>query len=160
VASERPAQLFAEDLPVGFRFHGDAKEITDERVRQFAAMTGDAHPIHYDATYAAQTRFGKPIAHGLLLTSLTALGSTAMSASFEDSMLAMIEQRWRFHAPAFVGDVVTAEYEIKVNAATGSGRSARVEIGITLRNQAGVTLIDGSHSYLIRRRGGAPKNAP
>jgi acyl dehydratase len=147
-----PTQLFADELAVGLRFRGEEKTLTEERVQQFAAMTGDAHPIHYDPSYAANTRFGRPIAHGLLLTSLTALGSTEMSLSLEDSMIAMIEQRWQFRHPAFVGDVVVADYEIRSNSVTGSGRSAKIEIGVTLRNQAGTTLLDGSHVYLIRRR--------
>ena len=67
-------------------------------------------------------------------------------------MVAMIEQRWQFHAPAFVGDVVTAHYEVKSNATTSNGRSAKVEIGVVLRNQDGTTLLEGSHVYLIRRR--------
>ena len=148
----RPTQLFAEDLAVGFRFSGEPKPLTETRFRQFAEMTGDAHPIHYDAAYAAGTRFGRPIAHGLLLTSLTALGATEMSSRLEDSMVAMIEQRWQFRAPAFVGDTVTADYEVKSNAATSNGRSAKVEIGITLRNQSDTTLLEGSHIYLIRQR--------
>jgi 3-hydroxybutyryl-CoA dehydratase len=148
----RLKQLFADDLAVGFRFRGEEKALTEERFRQFAAMTGDAHPIHYDPAYAANTRFGRPIAHGLLLTSLTALGSTAMSSSFEDSMIAMIEQRWQFRNPAFVGDAVVADYEIKSNSTTSNGRSAKVEIGVTLRNQAGTALLEGCHVYLIRRR--------
>jgi 3-hydroxybutyryl-CoA dehydratase len=148
----RPKQLFADDLPPGFRFRGEDKPLTEERFRAFAAMTGDAHPIHYDAAYAANTRFGKPIAHGLLLTSLTALGSTALSPQLEDSMIAMIEQRWQFRNPAFVGDTVTAEYEVKANAPTSNGRSARIEIGVALKNQAGATLLEGAHIYLIRRR--------
>ena len=151
----RPTQLFADDLPVGYRFRGEEKPLTDERFRQFAAMTGDAHPIHYDPAYAAATRFGKPIAHGLLLTSLTALGSTALSKSLEDSMIAMIEQRWQFRHPAFVGDVVQADYEIKSNSPTSNGRSARIEVGVTLRNQAGMCLLEGCHFYLIRRRADA-----
>lgn len=156
----RPAQLYSDDLPVGFRFRGNEKALTEERFLQFATMTGDAHPIHYDPAYAANTQFGRPIAHGLLLTSLTALGATAMSASFEDSMIAMIEQRMEFRNPAFAGDVVVAEYEIASNDVTESGRSARVMIGITLRNQAGVCLLEGCHVYLIRRRpGGASSTA-
>jgi 3-hydroxybutyryl-CoA dehydratase len=150
----RATQLFADDLPVGFRFSGERKALTEERFRQFAAMTGDAHPIHYDPAYAADTRFGKPIAHGLLLTSLTALGATEMSASFEDAMIAMVEQRMQFRNPGFAGDVVVAEYEVVSNSATGSGRSARIEIGITLRNQAGACLLEGYHVYLFRRRPG------
>jgi acyl dehydratase len=148
----RAVQLFADDLPVGFRFSGEKKALTEERFLQFAEMTGDAHPIHYDPGYAANTRFGRPIAHGLLLTSLTALGATAISASFEDSMIAMVEQRTQFRNPAFAGDVVVATYEIVSNHATGSGRSARIEIGVNLRNQAGVCVLEGCHVYLIRRR--------
>ena len=148
----RPQQLFADDLPVGFSFRGEEKLLTEERFRQFAAMTGDAHPIHYDPAYAAKTRFGRPIAHGLLLTSLTALGSTKMSASFEDSMIAMIEQRWQFRNPAFVGDPVVAEYEVVGSSPTSQGRSARIEIAVTLRNQAGAALLEGAHIYLIRKR--------
>ena len=136
------------------RFQGDAKALTQERFRQFADMTGDAHPIHYDPAYAANTRFGRPIAHGLLLTSLTALGATKMSMSLEESMIAMLEQQWQFRNPGFVGDVVVADYEIKSNCPTSNGRSARVEIGITLRNQTGTVLLEGHHRYLIRRRPG------
>jgi acyl dehydratase len=148
----RPVQLFADDLAVGFRFRGEEKALTEERFRQFAAMTGDSHPIHYDPAYAANTRFGKPIAHGLLLTSLTALGSTSMSASIEDSMIAMIEQRWLFRSPGFIGDVVVAEYQVAANHPTGNGRSAKVTIEVALRNQAGTALLEGCHIYLIRRR--------
>jgi 3-hydroxybutyryl-CoA dehydratase len=145
-------QLFADDLAPGFCFRGEPRELTEERFRQFAAMTGDAHPIHYDPAYAAKTRFGKPIAHGLLLTSLTALGATSMSASLVDSMVAMIEQRWRFSHPAFVGDVVMADYEVAANEPTRDSHTAKIGIDVKLCNQAGVVLLEGSHTYLIRRR--------
>lgn len=148
----RPSQLFADDLGVGYAFRGQEKALTEERFRQFAAMTGDAHPIHYDAAYAATTRFGRPIAHGLLLTSLTALGATEMSASLEDSMIAMIEQRWQFKSPAFVGDSVVAEYAVAENKSTRDNRSAKITIAVTLRNQAGAAVLEGCHIYLIRRR--------
>jgi acyl dehydratase len=150
----QPVQLYAEDLREGFRFRGEPKALTDARFRAFADMTGDAHPIHYDAAYAANTRFGKPIAHGLLLTSLTALGSTALSAQLEESMIAMIEQRWLFEKPGFVGDTVTCDYEVKVNHPTSNGRQAKVAIEVALRNQAGDVLVRGVHIYLIRMRGG------
>lgn len=152
----RPGQLFADDLAVGTAFRGEEKALTEERFHQFAAMTGDAHPIHYDAAYAATTRFGRPIAHGLLLTSLTALGATALSASLEDSMIAMIEQRWQFKSPAFVGDSVVAEYAVAENQPTGNGRSAKITISVTLRNQAGVAVLEGCQIYLIRRRPSGP----
>jgi 3-hydroxybutyryl-CoA dehydratase len=149
---ERAPQLFADDLVVGFRFRGEAKTLTTDMFTQFATMTGDAHPIHYDEAYAKGTRFGRPLAHGLLLTSLTALGATSLSRSVEESMVAMLEQRMQFLRPAFVGDVVVPEFEVVSMEPTTSGRTARVEMAVRLLNDAGEPVIEGRHAYLLRRR--------
>ncbi|MGK2925559.1 MAG: MaoC/PaaZ C-terminal domain-containing protein [Lysobacterales bacterium] len=37
---------------------------------RFAALSGDDNPIHVDAAFAAKSRFGRPVAHGLLLISV------------------------------------------------------------------------------------------
>ncbi len=34
---------------------------------RFAALTGDDNPIHVDPEFSARTRFGKIVAHGMLL---------------------------------------------------------------------------------------------
>jgi acyl dehydratase len=149
---DRAPQLFADDLVVGFRFRGEVKTLTTDMFAQFATMTGDAHPIHYDEGYAKGTRFGRPLAHGLLLTSLTALGATSLSRSVEESMVAMLEQRMQFLHPAFVGDVVVPEFEVVSMEPTASGRAARVEIAVRLTNQNGEHVIEGRHAYLLRRR--------
>ena len=145
-------QLFADDLAPGLRFEGDAKTLSREIFVAFATLTGDRHPIHYDESFAAQTRFGRPIAHGLLLAALTALGATQMSDRLQDCMIAMLEERMEFLRPAFVGDVVVPRFEVVAVAPSGSGRAARVEIAVSLSNQAGERLIAGHHAYLLRRR--------
>ena len=48
-----------------------SRTITDANFAAFQQVSCDNHPIHYDVEYAKQTRFGKPLAHGLLLASLT-----------------------------------------------------------------------------------------
>jgi 3-hydroxybutyryl-CoA dehydratase len=149
---DRAPQLFADDFVAGFRFRGEAKALTTELFAQFAALTGDGHPIHYDAAYAARTRFGRPLAHGLLLTSLTALGATSLSRSVEDSMIALLEQRMQFLRPAFIGDVVVPEFEVVSMVPTASGRTGRVEMAVRLLNQAGEHVIAGRHAYLLRCR--------
>lgn len=44
--------------------------ITQDEVNAFAACSGDNNPIHWDADFAAQTPFKKPIIHGIFSTSI------------------------------------------------------------------------------------------
>lgn len=37
---------------------------------RFARLSGDDNPIHTDPEFSARTRFGRPVAHGLLLCSV------------------------------------------------------------------------------------------
>ena len=145
-------QLFADDLAPGFRFAGEAKTLSTEMFATFAALTGDKHPIHYDASYAAKTKFARPIAHGLLLAALTALGATRLSEQLEDCMIAMLDERMEFLRPVFVGDVVLPDFEVVAVEPKGDGRSSRVEIAVSLSNQAGERVIAGRHAYLLRCR--------
>jgi acyl dehydratase len=145
-------QLYADDLQVGFTFEGEVKHLTAGMFTAFAELTGDSHPIHYDEIYAAKTDFGRPIAHGLLLVALTALGATTTSPRLTDSMVALISQQTNFLKPAFIGDNVQASYTIVSNSANASATKARVEIKVTVLNQKGDAVLSGVHVYLLRRR--------
>lgn len=75
---ERPqttGELFSssfEELIVGQEFRTRARTVTETDVVSFAALTGDWHPQHSDAEWAAAGPFGERIAHGLLVISLAA----------------------------------------------------------------------------------------
>lgn len=146
------AQLWFEDLAVGTRFDGEAHELDESAFTAFAKMTGDAHPLHYDAEYAKTTRFGKPLAHGLLLVSMTALGATKFSERLHDSMVAFLEEGFRFLKPVFPGDVVRPRFEVKEASAREGSSSGRVRIAVRLENQHGEAVAEGFHEYLVRRR--------
>jgi acyl dehydratase len=147
----RVPQLSADDLTVGLAFSGEPVTLSPEHFSGFAALTGDKHPIHYDAAYAATTQFKRPVAHGLLLTSLTALGATSFSMSMEDAMVALVEQQMRFLHPAFVGDVVIPRFEVISNKPLADGRRAIVEIAVELSNHDGARILEGRHVYLLLR---------
>ena len=106
-----PTKYF-EDFHLGEKFHIPAKTMTDAHFLFFAWMTGDNHPIHYDDEYAKTTRFGKRVAHGLLVASMTASGASTLSPMLEGSIVAFVEQSSRFLKPVLIGDTITPELEV------------------------------------------------
>ena len=144
------AQRWFEDFTVGDRFESPAKTLTDAHFMFFAGMTGDAHPLHYDDEYAKKTRFGRRLAHGLLLTSLTAVGASTLAPVIEASIVAFVEQTTRFKHPAFLGDTLKPRHEV---VALDRRRSAGVlTLRVTLTNQHDDVVLEGEHRYLIAYR--------
>jgi len=145
-------QIFADDLKVGQTFAGGARGIGDAQFRAFADMTGDDHPLHYDDAYAAKTRFGKRLAHGLLVMSMTALGATPMSRRIEDAMVAFVEQGSRFLKPVFVGDTLTSRFEVASIEPKPPRGAALVRFNVSLTNNRDEIVLEGHHTYLLLLR--------
>jgi 3-hydroxybutyryl-CoA dehydratase len=118
--------------------------ITDEMVRTFATLTGDTNPVHLDDTYAATTRFGKRIAHGMLAASLI---SAALANDLPGPGTVYLSQILQFKAPVYLGDTITAVIEVK---------SAREDKPIatlitTCINQDNVTVLEGEAVVLYSK---------
>jgi acyl dehydratase len=141
---------YLEDFHVGDTFDIPAKTLTDAHFVCFAGLTGDQHPIHYDDAYAKTTRFGKRVAHGLLLTAMTAVGASTLSSMLEGSIVAFVEQSARFLKPVFIGDTITPELEVsEVLPKTDVGL---LRLTTRVKNQRGETVLEGMHAYLIKKR--------
>ena len=111
-------------------------EITAEIVKAYAEITGDFNPLHFDAAFAARTRFGRLIAQGGLTTGmLHAL--VAMDLPGPGSVF--MRQSWSFPRPVFIGDSLVAEGTVK------SAREGRGIYGMEfiVRNQAGEAVLTG-----------------
>lgn len=134
-----------DEIREGEVFHGPSKTLTDAHFLMFSAVTGDVHPIHYDVEYARRTRFGKPVAHGLLLASLTALGASNGRERCDGYVL--IEQGSRFLHPAAVGDTITPELVIERVWREGARFMCRVKTRLV--NQNGDVLLEGFHVYRV-----------
>ena len=61
-----------DSLSVGESFVTRGRTIGEADITGFATLTGDTHPQHTDAEWAAASRFGERIAHGLLVLSYAA----------------------------------------------------------------------------------------
>jgi 3-hydroxybutyryl-CoA dehydratase len=144
--------LYFEDFAVGQVFPGQERRLDAAAFLAFAALTGDAHPIHYDVDYARGTRFGAPVAHGLLVAAVGALGATALSPRLEASMVAFLEQGMRFIAPVLEGDTVRTAFEVAHTQPTRDGSRGVVRFIVRVHNAAGTLVAEGFHTYLLDGR--------
>lgn len=141
---------YFEDFEVGFEFGSAGTTLTDAKFELFAAVSQDHHPIHHDVVYAAEHGLGAPVAHGLLLTSLMALGASDISASLRGSVVAMLWQRTDFRRPAFVGSTVRPRFRV---ARLEPKRTAGVVVlDVWIENESGEVLAEGQQAYLMRYR--------
>jgi 3-hydroxybutyryl-CoA dehydratase len=100
--------LAFEDLRVGMR-EILLKTVMDTDVVGFARLSGDDNPIHLCDTYAAGSRFGERIAHGLYTASLI---SAVLGTRLPGPGAVYRSQTLHFHAPVRIGEVVTVTVEV------------------------------------------------
>jgi len=84
--------------------------ITDDMIRSFADLTGDTNPVHLDDTYAAGTRFGRRIAHGMIAAGLI---SATLANDLPGPGTVYLSQTLQFKAPVYPGDTITTIVEVK-----------------------------------------------
>ena len=133
------------ELRPGQVFTSPSKTLTDAHFLFFSGLTGDNHHIHYDVEYARTTRFGKPLAHGLLLASLTALGASPASPHIDGFVF--VEQGCRFLKPALVGDTISPRLTVEETWREGHRLFCRLKTKLT--NQRGETVLEGFHVYRV-----------
>ncbi|MCU1480533.1 MAG: dehydratase [Subtercola sp.] len=140
---------YLEDLHAGQTFVTPGKTVTETDVVMFGALTNDNNQVHTDVEFAAQTRYGQRIVHGLFVTSLC-LGLIARTGVFEGSAVALLGvDQWRFEKPVFIGDTITCTVDILSTRLTSSGRNGVVERLISARNQDGDVVQSGRMDLLV-----------
>ena len=86
-----------------------SRTVTETDIVMFAGMSGDYNPVHMDREYAADTRFGQRIAHGMLTASFL---SRLLGMELPGKESVYLEQTLKFKKPVFIGDTITATAEI------------------------------------------------
>jgi acyl dehydratase len=147
--------LHLEDLTPGDSWKSPARTLLESDIGAFAGLTGDFDPLHTDFEHAANTPYGRPIAHGLLgLSFMAGLSSTCPRVR----TLAFVRiEDWQFQRPMFAGDTVCVETTVEAISPKGR-KSGEVLWTRKLINQRGecvqsgriVTLVSARH-FLPRR---------
>lgn len=117
--------------------------VTNDDIIAFARVTGDDQPLHLDDTFAAKTRFGKRIAHGMLSAGfISAVLGTRLAP---ENVVVYLSQQMRFRLPVSIGDTITAEAEV-----TAIDPDKRI---VTIRtdclNQDGQAVVKGEATVLL-----------
>jgi len=121
-----------------------SKTFSDEDVRGFAQISGDTNPVHLDDTYAAQTRFGRRLVHGMLTASLL---SATLANDLPGEGTIYLSQSLQFKAPVFIDDTITAMVEVTAYRAD----RRVVTLATTCVNQDGVIVVQGEAVVLAPR---------
>lgn len=74
-------------------------------VEEFSRLSLDINPIHLDEAYAAESIFGAPIVHGMLVSSLFS-GLLGLKLPGEGTIY--LGQSLKFLEPVYIGQEVTA----------------------------------------------------
>ena len=112
------------------------KTFTDDDVRRFVEITGDVNPLHVDDAFAARTRFGRRVLHGMLTASIF---STMVGMLLPGTGAVYRTQTLAFLRPVYVGDTVTAHFVVR---AVDRVRH-RLDIESWIENEAGERVIEG-----------------
>jgi acyl dehydratase len=110
--------------------------LTSEHVEKFAEISGDRNPLHFDDAFAARTRFGRLVVQGGLTTGLL---HALVAMDMPGPGTVFLQQNWKFTAPVFIGDTITAEAEVVSVHETKPVTQLRVRVSRT----GGETVLEG-----------------
>jgi len=110
--------------------------LTEHHVLTFAELTGDYNPLHFDAEFAERTRFGALVVQGGLTTCLLH-ALVAMDLPGPGSVF--LSQQWKFTAPVYIGDTITAEAEVMSVHET----KPVTQLRIIVKRQTSETVLEG-----------------
>lgn len=134
---------------VGDELPSVRRAISRNGINAYRNASGDHNRIHYDDEFAAATRFGGVIAHGMLTLTLV---SEMMTKAYGVDWLTSGSLRVRFRGAAYPGDTLEAN---GVVAKAESGKiGATITCNIEVRNaDNGDRIITGTASLLVGTKG-------
>ncbi len=145
-----------EDFTVGETIrHSIGRTVTQADNIWFTLLTNNPNQIHFNAHYAAQTEFGKPLVNSTFTLALV----TGLSVA--DISQYAINLGWdevRMPAPVFEGDTIYAHTEILSKRESKSRPNMGiVEIKTTGLKQDGAIVLTFRRTILVYKSGAAPK---
>jgi len=143
---------FFEDFEVGQRFRSRfGRTITETDNVWFTALTHNTNPVHFDAEFAASTRFGQRLVNSCFTLSLVVGLSVA-----DTSENATANLEWhtvRLPSPVFHGDTIWVESEVlAARRSTSRPTVGIIEIRTRGVNQRTEVVCEFRRSFMVYSR--------
>jgi 3-oxoacyl-[acyl-carrier protein] reductase len=118
------------------------RTFTADAVDAFAQVSGDDNPLHVDAAFAAKTRFGKRVAHGMLSAAYL---SRIVGTQLPGAGALWFQQAFDFLVPILVGD----DIEFTVTVEHKSEATRTIVISVAGVNQHGTLVLKGQGRVMV-----------
>lgn len=151
---------FYEDFHVGDEYrHPLGRTVTQQDNIWFTLLTQNVAAVHFDAHYAAQTEFARPLVNSCLTIALVT-GQSVIDVSYN----VFANLGWdevRLPKPVFEGDTIYSRSKVLDTRESKS----RANVGVvTVKtegfNHDGVVVCTFKRTLLVYKRAGAPNRAP
>ncbi len=121
--------------------------LSEEHVRKYAEISGDYNPLHFDLAFAEKTKFKRLVVQGGLTTGLL---HALVANSMPGPGTVFLSQNWKFTAPVYIGDTITAEAEIvKIHES-----KPVTQLQVTVKREGGEVVLEGeAWCYTLVREG-------
>lgn len=144
--------MYFEDYVVDAVSISRGRTITESDVVNFAGLSGDFVELHTNDEYAKKGPFGRRIAHGALIFSISTGLMMQMTGDWEAIVAFYGVDKLRFVAPVFIGDTVRVSRRIVEKQLKNAERGV-VAFENTVLNQEDKPVIVYTALLMVKARG-------
>ena len=143
--------LYFEDFAIESVSTSRTRTVTESDIVNFAGLSGDFVELHMSETYAAKGPFGKRIAHGALVFSIST-GLSIQLNQIQETVIAFYGvDKLRFTRPVFIGDTIHVVKKVIKKEQKGADRGV-VTFETSVLNQFDEPVIVYYDKVLLKAR--------
>ena len=140
--SEKPSEYSFDEIEMGMQ-KSFKIFISEDRLDDFAKLSGDNNPLHMNEEYASSTSFKKRVCSGMFLSSFF---SRLVGMYLPGKHALHISQSLNFVNPCFIGEMITVEGKV----VDKSPATKIIKLETTITNESGKRIIDGKAQVIVR----------
>jgi 3-hydroxybutyryl-CoA dehydratase len=143
--------MYFEDYTIDQIRTSRGRTITEADIVNFAGLSGDFVELHVNEEYAKKGPFGRRIAHGALIFSISTGLMVQMTSDHEAIVAFRGVDQLRFVAPVFIGDTIHVTKKT-IDKQTKDGVRGLVTFETSVLNQDGKPVLTYIDRLMVKCR--------